>query len=62
MAKIAADNTYADVTQFWYINRKGEIYHDKKILYKEDGHRDHRYGGSRDFHKRQGLFRQVFIW
>lgn len=52
--RIAADSTYADVTQFWYINRKGEIYHDKKILYKEDGHRDHRYGGSRIFTKGKG--------
>ena len=45
---------YADVTQFWYVNKKGEIMHDKKILYLPTGKRDHSFGGGRSFTKRKG--------
>jgi hypothetical protein len=36
-------------TQFWFMTRAGDICHDKLILYKPDGKRDHDYGGGRWF-------------
>lgn len=52
--KVLKTGTYKDLTQFWYVNKNNEICHDKKILYKEDGHRDHDYGGGRSFTKGKG--------
>jgi len=52
--KIYSNDSYADITQFWYINTKGEILHDKKILYGTKGKRDHSFGGGRSFTKRRG--------
>lgn len=37
------------LTIFWYIDSEGRICYDKKMLYREDGHRDKNYGGGRKF-------------
>lgn len=36
-------------TIFWYIDKEGNICHDKKMVYNENGHRDKAYGGGRKF-------------
>lgn len=43
------------ITTFWYRNSAGEILHDKGVLYKEGGRRDHSFGGSRRFKKDYGF-------
>lgn len=52
--RIYSTGEYADVTQFWYVNRKGEVLHDKKILYGQNGKRDHSFGGGRSYTKGKG--------
>jgi hypothetical protein len=43
------------LTQFWFINESGSVCHDKLMLYKTDGHRDHDYGGGRRFRVGSGF-------
>ena len=52
--KIRETEKYENLTQFWYINKNQEVCHDKTILYKLDGHRDHDFGGGRSFTKGKG--------
>lgn len=37
------------ITIFWYVDKDGNVCYDKKMLYKEDGHRNKDYGGGRKF-------------
>ena len=39
---------------FWYVNREGKILYDKRIAYKEDGHRDKGYFPARQFRVADG--------
>lgn len=41
-------------TQFWYVDKELRPLHDKIILYKDDGHRDKSFGGSREFKTADG--------
>lgn len=59
--QIYKTKSYAEATQFWYINRNNEICHDKSILYKEDGHRDHDFGGGRFYRKDKGYNGRCFF-
>jgi len=52
--KIKETENYENLTTFWYINKNNEILHDKIILFKPDGHRDHSFGGSRSHTIRKG--------
>lgn len=56
-----SNNKYYNMTQFWYINRNQEIYHDKIILYNTDGHRNHDFGGGRAFIKAKGYGGRCFF-
>lgn len=59
--KVHETGKYNDMTQFWYINRNQEVCHDKILLYKEDGHRDHSFGGGRGFTKAKGYSARCFF-
>lgn len=48
-------------TQFWYIDEEQRILHDKIIIYKPDGHRDHNYGGGRIFRTAQGYTQRCYF-
>ena len=49
------------LTTFWFIDSEGNVCHDKLMLYKPDGHRDHAYGGNRHMRLRDGYgFRCLF--
>lgn len=41
-------------TCFWYVDKDGQVCHDKIILYNDDGHRDHGFGGCRNYRTRDG--------
>lgn len=48
-------------TTFWYVNGDGKICHDKKIYYREDGHRDKIRPMGRDFRVRDGYTGRCFF-
>lgn len=52
--KMPQSGKYENITQFWNINKELQVLHDKKILYKDNGKRDHDYGGGRSFTKGKG--------
>ena len=40
---------------FWYADSEGRIAYDKRIAYKEDGHRDKTFGGTREYRTADGF-------
>jgi hypothetical protein len=40
---------------FWYADSEGRIAHDKRVFYKEDGHRDKTFGGTREYRTADGF-------
>lgn len=48
-------------TSFWYVNGDGKICHDKKIYYREDGHRDKERPMGRDYRVGDGFGGRCFF-
>ncbi|MEG0252473.1 MAG: DUF6371 domain-containing protein [Muribaculaceae bacterium] len=48
-------------TSFYYCNSSGYFLHDKQMLYKENGHRDHDFGGSRMFKINDGYIGKCYF-
>lgn len=40
---------------FWYADTQGRIAYDKRVFYKEDGHRDKTFGGTREYRTADGF-------
>ena len=40
---------------FWYSDSEGRIAYDKRVAYKEDGHRDKSFGGTREYRTSDGF-------
>jgi hypothetical protein len=40
---------------FWYADSQGRIAYDKRVYYKEDGHRDKSFGGTREYRTADGF-------
>ena len=40
---------------FWYADSQGRIAYDKRVAYKEDGHRDKSFGGTREYRTADGF-------
>lgn len=40
---------------FWYADSQGRIAYDKRVFYKEDGHRDKSFGGTREYRSADGF-------
>lgn len=40
---------------FWYADSQGRIAYDKRVFYKEDGHRDKSFGGTREYRTADGF-------
>lgn len=40
---------------FWYVDSEGRIAYDKRVAYKEDGHRDKSFGGTREYRTADGF-------
>ena len=40
---------------FWYADSQGRIAYDKRVCYKEDGHRDKSFGGTREYRTADGF-------
>lgn len=40
---------------FWYADSEGRIAYDKRVAYKEDGHRDKSFGGTREYRTADGF-------
>ena len=40
---------------FWYADSQGRIAYDKRVFYKEDGHRDKSFGGTREYKTADGF-------
>ena len=40
---------------FWYADSQGRIAYDKRVFYKEDGHRDKSFGGTREYRTSDGF-------
>lgn len=40
---------------FWYADSQGRIAYDKRVFYKEDGHRDKTFGGTREYRTADGF-------
>lgn len=48
-------------TSFWFVNKHGKVCHDKMIIYKENGRRDHSYGGGRDYRTADGYKHRCYF-
>ena len=40
---------------FWYADSQGRVAYDKRVAYKEDGHRDKSFGGTREYRTADGF-------
>ena len=40
---------------FWYADSQGRVAYDKRVLFKEDGHRDKSFGGTREYRTADGF-------
>ena len=40
---------------FWYVDAEGRVCYDKRVFYKEDGHRDKSFGGTREYRTSDGF-------
>lgn len=40
---------------FWYADSQGRVAYDKRVLFKEDGHRDKSFGGTREYRTSDGF-------
>lgn len=40
---------------FWYVDAEGRVAYDKRVFYKEDGHRDKSFGGTREYRTADGF-------
>ena len=40
---------------FWYVDSEGRIAYDKRVLYRDDGHRDKSFGGTRAYRTADGF-------
>lgn len=40
---------------FWYADSQGRVAYDKRVCYKEDGHRDKSFGGTREYRTADGF-------
>lgn len=40
---------------FWYADSQGRVAYDKRVAYKEDGHRDKTFGGTREYRTADGF-------
>lgn len=48
-------------TNFWYVNKDNKILHDKIVLYKPIGKRDHDFGGARRFKQDSGFYGNCYF-
>ena len=40
---------------YWYVDSQGRVAYDKRVFYKEDGHRDKSFGGTREYRTSDGF-------
>lgn len=48
-------------TQFWYVNKDGDICHDKMMIYQSNGRRDKSYGGGRIYKTASGYGHRCYF-
>lgn len=53
MYNVTTDSKHLAV--FWYADSEGRIAFDKRVAYKEDGHRDKSFGGTREYRTSDGF-------
>lgn len=46
---------------FWYADSQGRVAYDKRVLFKEDGHRDKSFGGTREYRTSDGFTARPYL-
>ena len=60
-SKYKVSSNYNSSTCFWYIDKEGQICHDKNIKYLDNGHRDKERGAWRRFKNQYGYFSRCYF-